>query len=133
YFFIPAVEVLEPQADNKRRRSAIAGTTDCAQEFHHAFDSRPRCRLHSMALYLVPRTFPVAVRFRSACVRRPWVTLSNISTATVKRHGSDGMLCTRLKASESKGLAVAPGRMPGRLFVSRMRRLSGSDSGQHCD
>src|SRR6185437_14562572 len=64
YFFIPAVEVLEPQADNKRRRSAIAGTTDCAQAFHHAFDSRPRCRVHSMALYPVPRTFPVAVRFR---------------------------------------------------------------------
>lgn len=43
--FNPAGEAPEPQAENRRRTVATAGTTGCGPASHRAFDSPPRCRL----------------------------------------------------------------------------------------
>ena len=69
------------------RTDAKAETTGYARSSRRAFDSQPRGRSRSAVCCPPRQRCALATRFRQWSVRRPSVTISNISTPTVKRDG----------------------------------------------
>ena len=81
---------------SRRHTAAKFGTTDYALAFHRACDSQPRDRSCSAVGCPALRRCAQSTRFRQWSVQRPSVTISNISTATVKRDGINGVSASGL-------------------------------------
>lgn len=81
----PPVGLREIEVGNTRRNAATTGTKGYAPAFHRASDWQPRGRLRSAVGRRVLQTCAPTTGFRQWSARHPSVTISNISTAMVKR------------------------------------------------